>query len=277
MTSWRGAVIAWVMTDATSPTAPPEVLPDGAIPAATLVIMRPSDSDGPDEILMVKRSATMAFAAGAVVFPGGRVDPDDYRVARLHGFGVDEADGAARVAALRETLEETGLAVGWPGLAEKEMAEVRQALLGGTLLSDILAERGDRIALESFVPFARWCPNFKEARTFDTRFYAVAAPPHSHELTVEEAEHSQIFWASAAATLAMADRGELSVIFPTRRNLERIAQASDFLGFSAHSRRFPVELVTPWIEDRDGRSYLCIPTHLGYPVTSEAFERVRRG
>src|SRR3546814_2600309 len=61
------------------------------------------------------------FAAGAVVFPGGRVDPDDYRVARLHGFGIDEADGAARVAALRETLEETGLAVGWPGLAEGEV------------------------------------------------------------------------------------------------------------------------------------------------------------
>src|SRR3546814_2088550 len=84
MTWRRGPVIARTMTDATSPTAPPEVLPDGAIPAATLVIMRPSDGGGPDEILMVKRSAKMAFAAGAVVFPGGRVDPDDYRVARLY-------------------------------------------------------------------------------------------------------------------------------------------------------------------------------------------------
>ena len=42
-------------------------------------------------------------------------------------------------------------------------------------------------------------------------------------------------------------------------------------------RRFPVELITPWIEDRDGRSFLCIPGHLGYPVTSESFDRVRRG
>ena len=277
MTGRRGTVIDFVMTDTTSPTTPPAVLPDGAVPAATLVIMRPSDSGGPDEILMVKRSAKMAFAAGAVVFPGGRVDPDDYRVAGRYGFGVDEADGTARVAALRETLEETGLAVGWPGLAEKEVAEVRRALLDGTLLSDILAARGDRIALESFVPFARWCPNFKEARTFDTRFYAVAAPPHSHELTVEEAEHSHIFWASAEETLAMADRGEVSVIFPTRRNLERIAQATDFAGFSVHSRQFPVELVTPWVEDREGQSYLCIPAHLGYPVTSESFDRVRRG
>lgn len=259
------------------PAAAPVVLPDGAIPAATLVIMRPPESGGADEILMVKRSATMAFAAGAVVFPGGRVDPDDYLVARQHGLGADEADGAARVAALRETLEETGLAVGWPNLAEEEVAAVRQALLGGTLLSDILAARGERIALESLVPFARWCPNFKEARTFDTRFYAVAAPPHSHELTVEEAEHSHIFWASAQDTLAMADCGDVSVIFPTRRNLERLAQVADFSSFFQHSGQFPVELITPWIEERDGGTHLCIPTHLGYPVTSERFDRVRRG
>jgi 8-oxo-dGTP pyrophosphatase MutT (NUDIX family) len=277
MTSAKRAVIALIMTNAVPPSASLEVLPEGAIPAATLVIMRPSDDGGADEILMVKRSTTMAFAAGAVVFPGGRVDPDDYLVARQHAPALDEADGAARVAALRETLEETGLAVGWPGLAERDVAAVRAALLAGTLLSDILAARDDRIALDSLVPFARWCPNFKEARTFDTRFYAVAAPPHSHELTVEEAEHSHIFWASAHQTLAMADRGEVSVIFPTRRNLERLAQTADFMGFSAHSDQFPVELITPWIEDRDGQAFLCIPGHLGYPVTSESFDRVRRG
>jgi 8-oxo-dGTP pyrophosphatase MutT (NUDIX family) len=262
------------MTDAPQPSAP--ALPDGAIPAATLVIMRPAADGGPDEILMVKRSTNMAFAAGAVVFPGGRIDPDDYLVARRHGL-ADEAEGAARVAALRETLEETGLAVGWPELGEPDLAEVRRALLGGTLLSDILESRGERIALDSLVPFARWCPNFKEARTFDTRFYAVMAPPHGHELTVEEAEHSHIFWSSARDTLAMADRGEVAVIFPTRRNLERLAGQPDFPGFSRHAHQFPVELITPWIEDRGGQAHLCIPGHLGYPVTSEPFDHVQRG
>ncbi len=273
MTRRRGTVIAGQMSE----NATPSILPDGAIPAATLVIMRTAADGGSDEILMVKRSTTMAFAAGAVVFPGGRVDPDDYEVARRHGFTADEAEGAARVAALRETLEETGLAVGWPGLAEQTVPEVRQALLGGTLLSDILAGRGDTLLLETLVPFARWCPNFKEARTFDTRFYAVAAPPHRHELTVEEAEHSHIFWSSAQDTLALADRGDVSVIFPTRRNLERLAQEADFAGFSHHATRFPVELITPWIEQREDGSHLCIPGHLGYPVISEPFERVRRG
>jgi 8-oxo-dGTP pyrophosphatase MutT (NUDIX family) len=260
-----------------SSSASPSAVPDNAIPAATLVIMRPAGGGGPDEILLVKRSATMAFAAGAVVFPGGRIDPDDHVVAQRHGFAPDDVEGAARVAALRETLEETGLAVGWPALADQETGAIRQALLGGALLSDMLASRGERLALESLVPFARWCPNFKEARTFDTRFYAVAAPPHGHELTVEEAEHSHIFWASAGDTLAMADRGDVSIIFPTRRNLERLAKADGFADFSAHAGDFPVELVTPWIEERDGRAHLCIPDHLGYPVTSEPFDRIRRG
>lgn len=226
---------------------------------------------------MVKRSQTMAFAAGAVVFPGGRIDPDDYLVARQHGFADGDPDGAARVAALRETLEETGLAVGWPTLGERDVEEVRRALLGETLLSDILAARAERIALDALVPFARWCPNFKEARTFDTRFYAVAAPPHGHELSVDEAEHSHIFWASAHATLDMADRGDVSVIFPTRRNLERLGQQPSFSRFTQHAGQFPVRLITPWIEERDGSTHLCIPDDLGYPVTSEPFERVRRG
>ncbi len=253
-----------------------ETLPDGAIPAATLVIMRPAEGGGPAEILMVKRAANMAFAAGAMVFPGGRIDPDDHLVAQRHGYAERDPDGAARVAALRETLEETGLAVGWPGLIESEVDAVRKALLSDHLLSDILADRGDRLALDALVPFARWCPNFKEARTFDTRFFAVEAPTHGHELTVEEAEHSHIFWASARDTLGMADRGEVSVIFPTRRNLEKLAQADDFAAFSAHAGAHPIDLVTPWIEDRGGKAHLCIPDHLGYPVTSEPFERIRR-
>lgn len=251
-------------------------VPEGAIPAATLVIMRPAPGRGPDEILMVKRSASMVFAAGAVVFPGGRVDPDDHLVAERHGLGGDDGEAAARVAALRETLEETGLAIGWPGLSERDAAGIRRELLAERLLSDILAERGDTLALGALVPFARWCPNFKETRTFDTRFFAVAAPAHGQELTVEEAEHSHIFWASARDALAMADRGEVSVIFPTRRNLERLALAPSFSDFAAHASQFPVELVTPWVEERGGAPHLCIPDHLGYPVTSEAFDRVRR-
>src|SRR6188472_2319796 len=75
------------------------------IPAATLVLMR-AVAEGPPELLVTERTGTMAFAAGALVFPGGRIDADDHRTAELMG------SAAAKVAAIRETIEETGLAAG---------------------------------------------------------------------------------------------------------------------------------------------------------------------
>lgn len=246
-----------------------------AIPAATLVIMRPAP--GGDELLLVKRSSTMAFAAGAVVFPGGRIDPDDHVVAAMHGAEAGDIEAAARVAALRETIEETGLPVGWPALDGTDIAVVRAALLAEQPLSGLLAARGARLDLAALTPFARWCPNFKESRTFDTWFFAVEAPDHSHALSVSLAEHSQIFWASASEALAAADRGEISVIFPTRRNLERLAANGKHADFAAHARGLPVRRITPWVEQRDGESHLCIPDDLGYPVTSEPFAMIRRG
>ena len=76
---------------------------DDAIPAATLVVWR--DAEAGPEILVVERSARMAFAAGAIVFPGGRVDEGD----RLLAASIGQPDEAARVTAIRETIEETGV------------------------------------------------------------------------------------------------------------------------------------------------------------------------
>lgn len=78
-----------------------------AIPAATLVLLR-DRQDGPPDLLMVERSAAMAFAAGALVFPGGRIDPGDHLLADT----VQQEDATARIAAIRETIEEAGIAVG---------------------------------------------------------------------------------------------------------------------------------------------------------------------
>ncbi|HVM23453.1 MAG TPA: NUDIX domain-containing protein, partial [Sphingomicrobium sp.] len=78
---------------------------DQAIPAATLIVVRDKPGEAP-ELLMVERAAGMAFAAGALVFPGGRIDEADRRLAAR--LGVDPA----AVAAIRETLEETAVPVG---------------------------------------------------------------------------------------------------------------------------------------------------------------------
>src|SRR3954467_13036090 len=94
-----------VSPDPNSPAMPEDLPPP--IPAATLILMRPRGSR-PPEILMMERAQNMAFAAGALVFPGGRIDADDH--ASAAALAPHLSDAPARIAAIRETIEETGIA-----------------------------------------------------------------------------------------------------------------------------------------------------------------------
>jgi len=207
---------------------------DDTIPAATLVVMRDSAA-GPPELLMVERPRTMAFAAGAMVFPGGRIERADWTDG---GALID----AARVAAVRETQEETGL----------------------------------EVAPDTLVPFARWRPNFRHHRRFDTFFFLAPCPIGAGPLRPQPGECERAEWLAAAEVLAQIARGEASAIFPTLRNLERLAQFDSFAATRAHAHDIPVETITPWIEELDGEQWLRIPDHLGYPITGERLETATR-
>jgi 8-oxo-dGTP pyrophosphatase MutT (NUDIX family) len=240
------------------------------IPAATLVLMREA-AQGPPELLVTERTGHMAFAAGALVFPGGRIDADDHRTADL--FGSD----AAKIAAIRETIEETGLA---PGLVPAPGVEIVAALRIGLAdeepFASLLEAHGLALDPEALVPFARWCPNFRETRRFDTLFFLAEAAPDSPAPEVSEHEVVRAFWASAADILAEIEAGRAHAIFPTRRNLERLAAFASIAEARADAARHPVTKVTPWIEERGGETLLCIPEGIGYPVTSEPLETARR-
>ena len=244
------------------------------IPAATLVLMRPSPAGEP-LLLMMERTRSMAFAAGALVFPGGRIDADDHLLAARQTSGDPFA--AARIAAIRETIEETGLAVALTPAPDAATAlRLRRGLEEGRPFSELLAELDLQLDLEALTPFARWCPNFKEARRFDTLFFVAEAPP-GDEVSAAEAEAVRSFWASARLVLDDADAGRAHIIFPTRRNLERLARFRSAAEARADAERHGVRKIVPWIEDRAGRQWLCIPDDLGYPVTAEPLESARRG
>ena len=243
------------------------------IPAATLVLMR-ERAGGAPEILLMERTGNMAFAAGALVFPGGRIDPAD-RDAAAHYR--DHEDAPARIAAIRETIEETGIAVGTaPAATPEDAGALRAALRTGTRFADALAARGLVLDLAALTPFARWCPNFRETRRFDTLFFLAEAPPGLPVATADADEAARALWATAADVLAEVDAGRAHVIFPTRRNLERLAGFGSVAEARADAERHPVRKITPWVEERDGRPHVCIPADAGYPVTSEPLETARR-
>lgn len=241
-----------------------------AIPAATLVLMR-ERADGPPELLVTERTGQMAFAAGALVFPGGRIDADDHEAAAL--LGTD----AARIAAIRETIEETGIVVGLtPAPDAATVQALRDAIAEEAPFAPLLAAHGLGVDAEALTPFARWCPNFRETRRFDTLFFLAEAPAGAAEPSVSAHEAVRAFWASAADILAEVDSGRAHVIFPTRRNLERLARFASIAEARADAARHEVARITPWVEERGGAPYVCIPEGIGYPVTAEPLETARR-
>lgn len=253
-----------------------------ALPAATLILLR----EGPNgfEVFMVERARTMGFAAGAMVFPGGKVDESDIALAGdrvvARGFDpLDPVDAAARVAAARETFEEAGVLVTrGPAVAEAMRQDWRARIVRHEAgFADFLRAAGHALDAEAFIPFAHWCPpvHLERAR-FDTRFYLARMP--GNETALHDGEESTTsHWISPADALARADAGVGTIIFPTRRNLERLALHDAIEALIDSARTTPVRLIEPWTEERDGRPHLCIPDDLGYPVTSEPLDTARRG
>ncbi len=221
---------------------------DDAIPASSLILLRDVPVGAP-LILMARRSSSLVFAGGAFVFPGGRVDPADRDAAAMLFPALDAEEGAGRIAALRETLEETGIALaGWPD---------------------------DPAAVHMLTPFARWRPEEKVPRRFDTRFYIARAPAEGDPIA-DGTETTHAFWATAADVLDRCLSGDGHAIFPTRRLLERLACFASFAEARAEALRLPDRVITPWIERRGQEDWLCIPEDAGYPVTTERAATAQR-
>lgn len=244
---------------------------DEAIPAATLIVVRECAGRAP-ELLMVERAQGMAFAAGALVFPGGRVDEEDRLFASR--LGID----AHLVAAIRETLEETSIPVGLVPMPDHKNAQLMQdQLIADRSFAETLAQASCTIDATQLTPFARWVPKFHAVRRFDTLFFIANAPDADWPPRVVEGECANAFWLSAQAVLDREQRDEARLIFPTRRTLERLAQHSTFEGILSDARAHPIEPISPWVEERDGEQLITIPAHLGFPVTEERLDGLWRG
>jgi 8-oxo-dGTP pyrophosphatase MutT (NUDIX family) len=244
---------------------------DDAIPAATLIVVRERPGGAP-ELLMVERSGKMAFAAGALVFPGGRIDEADRELGESAGIE------AATVAAIRETVEETAVPVGLCPIPDAAAARtIQDSLIADESFADLLRKGYLELDGSALTPFARWVPKFHAVRRFDTLFFVARCPDGEWKPRVIEGECSGAFWLTAAEVLERDAHGEARLIFPTRRNLERLAQHSSFEGIRADALAHPIDPVTPWVEEVGDERFITIPDHLGYPVTREPLDGLWRG
>lgn len=238
-------------------------------PAATSVVARPLGAAGEFEVLLLERPATARFAAGAFVFPGGVVDPDDgspFFADRLPH--VTEAERPPLVAALRELFEETGLllseelpAAGDPavGTAARDMRAGRADLLAGrTRFADIVRSMDLSFAAARVTYFARWVTPATYTRRYDTRFFFAIAPNPNAEISLTR-EHVSAAWLTPFVALSRFRTGGLPMLFPTWKTLEGLAELGTLAETIGALERKVVRSVIPRLEMRDGALMPVLP------------------
>lgn len=211
--------------------------------AATIALVRDS-SEGLQAYLM-RRVATMAFAAGMHVFPGGGVDlRDEDASLRWEGpspswwadrLSCDEPLARALVcAAVRETFEESGVLLAGPS-ADEVVADTsgddweadRRSLVDREVaLAEVLHRRGLVLRTDLLRPWAHWITPEFEHRRYDTRFF-VAAVPAGQRTRHVGGEADRVAWLRPADALRRHGDGDLAMLPPTVATLASLRDFAD--------------------------------------------------
>ena len=185
--------------------------------AASVVLLR--DGEPGLEVFMLRRVATMAFAAGMHVFPGGAIERSDSLVptaglvadAELDARTWSDRGRAVVVAAARETFEECGVllavdAAGRPAVHDDALEDERAALLRGEIaFAEVLGRRSLRVDDSALVPFAHWVTPEIEDRRFDARFLVATQPDGQQARHVGGEAERSAWWHPATALAAYAE------------------------------------------------------------------------
>jgi 8-oxo-dGTP pyrophosphatase MutT (NUDIX family) len=216
-------------------------------PAATVMLLRDT-ADG-IEVFMLRRTTAASFASGMYVFPGGKVDTAD-----------GDGDEAFVIAAIRECYEEAGVllatdAAGDMATDGHAALAHRQAVYDGAVdLRALCAEHDLRPAVDNLVWLSRWVtPSGEAARRFDTRFFVAMAPAGqtSHH---DDNETVASEWVRPLDALQRQQAGELSMMVPTVKSLEFLADCGDAAQALAIARQVgrPVPTLPRLRRDADG-------------------------
>lgn len=247
----------WVEGDHPEPAAPR--------PAATVLLVRAATvGETPSlEVFLLRRRASMAFAARMHVFPGGGIDPRDAE-ADPPWSGPTPAQWAEHLqcevttataivcAAVRELFEECGVLLAGPASADAgrspglvsdvsgpEWEAERTSLLDRSQsLSDLLHRRGLVLRSDLLRPWAHWLTPEFEPRRYDTWFFLAALPVEQQARHIAE-EADATMWAELGRTLHANQAGELAMMLPTVASVREVQAAVRAAGPGAD----PVEAV----------------------------------
>lgn len=236
-----------------------------ALPAASILLIR--DSVGGLEVLMMERAKTMRFAPGAFVFPGGKVDAEDYDHAlwlKLSNTAEVGDDLHYRVAVLRELYEETSVLL-LEGVVEDNDI--------GLSFPEYLASTGSLLNTDGLVRFAHWVTPETMPRRFDTHFYL--APHNGQEAIHDGDEAVSLRWVTPKKLLNDWSADLVPLMFPTRLNLLKLARANTVNEAMELARKAKVVRTMPVVGRSAEGVSVSIDATSGYGVTRATEKELR--
>jgi 8-oxo-dGTP pyrophosphatase MutT (NUDIX family) len=253
-------------------------------PASTILLLRDSRDREEIEVFMMVRHYEIDFNSGALVFPGGSVDKGDQEIIAnpalySGGQGLEAADLSFRIAAIRETFEESGILLARPKgskalvdaikVSEIEAAHRADLCANKITFLKVLTDNGMMLALDELVPYAHWITPEGMPKRFDTWFFLAAAPPEQAGAH-DGKESTDSIWVSPREALEGGESGRFKLPFPTTRNLIRLGKQACVKAALDDSRGKPVVTVMPVMTRLNGGRQLRIPAEAGYD--GELFE-----
>ena len=138
-----------------------------------------------------------------------------------------------RIAAIRETFEESGILLARPkgshalvdARRAREIEAAHRADLneGKITFLEVLTDNSIVLALDELVPYAHWITPEGMPKRFDTWFFLAAAPPD--QLGAHDGKEStDSIWVSPREALAGGETGRFKLPFPTTRNLIKLGK-----------------------------------------------------
>ena len=261
---------------ANDPTIEPRAVVEPRL-AATVLLLR----DGEDgmEVFMVVRHHQIDFASGALVFPGGSIDPGDREIAANPALfppqpGLSAADAALRVGALRETFEECGILLARARGEGSLISAMRLRSIedtwrvamtaGEKSFADILKAEDIVLAPDALVLFAHWITPERMPKRFDTHFFLAVAPPD--QVAVHDGEEAvDSIWISPRTAITEAEAGTYKLVFPTQKNLEKLGRHATAQAALAAARAGRIVTVLPVMEKSEaGVRFLRLPIEADY-------------
>ena len=259
--------------------------PPTALEAAGVILARDLAPAGAGiEVLLICRPTRSRVAGGAYVFPGGRVERDDWGpgiAALCRGLNREEAArklGSVEpreraigfwVAAIRELFEETGLLLAYDRMgalvrsrreAEDPIRQLLQACRPRQAkFADLLHAAGLRLAADRLHYFSHWITPEERSVRNDARFFVGAAPPEQ-EVALDPGEATAFQWVRPAEALAAEARGVLPMRFPTIKTLGSMIEYRDAASLIASTEGKVIETIRPRLVGE----HILMPGEPGY-------------